>query len=175
MFSKENAIKEKIIQALKNDGFKIINQKDIVIASKKENTLYIKDLENIQTEINLFHILQGKTINKIGGIAVEELKKLLSESINKKVDFVEYILNKLNWESRFVSSVLINNKDILYHEIITDRNEIITLVFPNSDKKNNFLALEMNCRKFLQVIDSFQYKELKSFAPNLYELVLQET
>lgn len=176
MLQKNLVIKKQIIDALIHDGFRVVDKKDFVIATKKENILYIRSLENIHTELNLRYIIQEKTLKQIGGVDVSELKKLIVEAEKKQIkDILGFVTDKLNWSVAMNDSFTMNNKEIYFSELITDRNEVITLVFLDNKRKDHFFSLEMSYRKFLKLVDTLQYKDLKSYAPKFYELVIQST
>lgn len=169
-----NLIKKEIINALKTDGFNVTEKKDFVVATKKENILYIRSLEDIHTELNLKYITEKSTLKKISGVDVLELKKLINEARNKQIiNILEFVTNKLNWSITFSDTAFINKKEIEFIEVYTDRSETITLVFLDRTRYDHFFALEMSQRKFVKLLDeNLHYKDLQSFAPNLYKLVV---
>jgi hypothetical protein len=170
-----NKIKNDIIAALESDGFNVIDKKDFVVATKKENILYIRGLEDIQSELNFQYLAQQASLKNIGGVAVLEIKKLLTEAINKQIkDLLPFLCDKLNWSIFYTDSFIFNKNKINLVEISTDSNEIITMVFFNEQKPDKFFAVEMPSRKFVKLIDSLQYKDLQSLAPKLYQLVLSQ-
>lgn len=168
-----NQIKRDIIQALKDDGFNVIDKKEMVVATKKENVLYIRGLEDIQTELNFQYLAQQANLKRIGGVSVEEVKKLLTEAMNKKAkDLLAFVCDKLNWSIFFTDYFILNEKKISYVQLSTDNNEVITMIFMDENRIDRFFALEMPARSVMKMLDSFQYKDLQSLAPRFYQLVV---
>ena len=172
MWRSDIKIKNQIIEALKSDGFQVVDKKDFVVATKQENILYIRSLEDIHTELNLKYLAEKSTLKEIGGVDVNELKKLIKEASNRLIpDILGFVTTKLNWAVNYTDSFELNNKTIEFTELRTDTDEIITLVFLNPDRLDHFFSLEMNYRKFLRLVDTLQYKDLQSYAPTFYRLV----
>lgn len=167
-----NEIKNKIITALKSDGFNVVEKKDMVVATKKENILYIRGLENIQSSLNIRYIAEQSSLKSIGGLSTGEVKKLLTEALNKKVDdILVFMCDKLNWGLRFNDSFIFHDNEVKFIEVMTDRREVITMVFYDEGRLDKFFAVEMTAFEFTRLIDKLQYQPLQSIAPSFYQLI----
>lgn len=167
-------LKNQITSSLLKDGFKIIDKKSFMIATKKEKILYIRGLEEVHSELNFKYLAQDMQVKNVGGVEVKELKKLIIESGSKQTpEIMTYISNKLNWGMKFSDSFEIDEKEIEFIELVTDRGETITLVFFDYYDRARFIALEMPNSDFLKIIDKLRYQTLEVVAPSLYKLMTE--